>query len=366
MSADLSQVLYDGIGSFPASDVPAQTPAQRTAQLTVTVVLVAGPFAGLVAAVWLLWGHAVGIADIGLAMFFYLLTAFGVTVGFHRCLTHRSFTARPALRIVLAVAGSMSFQGEVNGWVAVHRRHHAFTDRPGDPHSPYRYGSGPGGQLRGLMHAHAGWLFGNDPTSRQTYAPDMLADPAMRAISKAFPALCVASLALPFGIGWAIGGARGALLAILWAGLVRIFLLQHVTWSINSLCHLLGSRPFATRRHDRATNLWPLAVLSLGESWHNTHHSDPSCARHGVDRGQLDLSAELIRVFEHAGWVTGVRWPNTARLDSHRRRPDGPARHAPASNIPAAAALEDERSGPLAKPAPAHAQVLATTPDSGR
>ena len=203
MSAETSGIPYDGTGSFPASDAPAQTPGQRASQLGFTILLVAGPFVGLVAAVWLLWGHGIGFADVGLAAFFYLLTAFGVTVGFHRCLTHRSFTAKPALRIVLAIAGSLSFQGEVNGWVAVHRRHHAFTDRPGDPHSPYRYGTGPAGQVRGLLHAHAGWLLGNDPTSRQAYAPDMLADPAMRAISRAFPVLCVVSLALPFSIGWA-------------------------------------------------------------------------------------------------------------------------------------------------------------------
>jgi stearoyl-CoA desaturase (delta-9 desaturase) len=312
---------YDGHSSFAVADVPPQTPAQRVLQITVTAVLVVGPFAGLVAAVWLLWGRGVGYSDAGLALFFYFLTGFGVTVGFHRCLTHRSFTARPGLRVALALAGSMSFQGEVNGWVAVHRRHHAFTDRPGDPHSPYRYGTGAVGQLRGLLHAHAGWLFRNDPTSRQSYAPDMLADPAMRAISKAFPALCVVSLAIPFGIGWAIGGGRGALLALVWAGLVRIFLLQHVTWSVNSLCHLLGSRPYTTRRHDRATNLWPLALLSFGESWHNTHHSDPACARHGVDRGQIDLSAGLIRVFERLGWATAVRWPSAARLEKHRRQP---------------------------------------------
>jgi stearoyl-CoA desaturase (Delta-9 desaturase) len=262
----------------------------------------------------------VGLADLGLAAFLYLVTGFGVTVGFHRGLTHRSFRARPALRVALAVAGSMSFQGNVIGWVATHRRHHAFTDEPGDPHSPYRYGSGPAGQLRGVLHAHVGWLFGNDPTSQQQYAPDLLADPAMRRVSRAFPVLCAVSLALPFAAGWVLGGLRGALLALLWGGLVRVFLLQHATWSVNSLCHLLGSRPFTTRRHDRATNLWPLALLSLGDSWHNMHHSDPACARHGVDRGQLDLSAGLIRVLERAGWATAVRWPVPARLREHRRR----------------------------------------------
>jgi stearoyl-CoA desaturase (delta-9 desaturase) len=332
ISAGSTPIHYDGTSSFAVSGLPAPSPAQRAIQLTVTALIVGGPFAGLAAALWLLWGHGVGFADVGLAVFLYLVTGLGVTVGFHRCLTHRSFTARPALRVALAVAGSMSFQGDVNGWVATHRRHHAFTDRPGDPHSPYRHGTGPGGQLRGVLHAHVGWLFGHDPTSARSYAPDMLADRAMRAVSRAFPALCAASLVLPFAIGWAIGGVRAAVLALLWAGLVRIFLLQHVTWSVNSLCHLLGSRPFTTRRHDRATNLWPLAVLSLGESWHNMHHSDPTCARHGVDRGQLDLSAGLIRLFENAGWATDVRWPIATRLEHHRRRMGGAAVHAETSS----------------------------------
>jgi stearoyl-CoA desaturase (delta-9 desaturase) len=319
MSADVLPVPYDGTVPFPAAELPPPGRAGRAIQLTVMAAIVVVPFAGLIAAVWLLWGHGVGPAYLGLAAFFYLLTGFGVTTGFHRCFTHRAYTARPALRAALAIAGSMSFQGDVSSWVAVHRRHHAFSDRPGDPHSPYRYGTGAAGQLRGVAHAHVGWLLGHDPTSRQAYAPDMLADPAMRAISAAFPALCLISLAAPFGIGWAIGGARGALLALLWAGLARVFLLQHVTWSVNSLCHVLGTRPFTTRRHDRATNLWPMAVLSLGESWHNMHHSDPTCARHGVDRGQIDLSAELIRLYEHAGWATDVRWPSPARLNQHRQ-----------------------------------------------
>jgi stearoyl-CoA desaturase (delta-9 desaturase) len=315
-----SATVYDGIGSFPDVAAPPRTRTQRTVQLTATGLIVVGPLAGLAAAIWLLWGRGVGLTDIVLAAFFYLVTGFGVAVGFHRCLTHRSFVARPVLRTALAIAGSMSFEGDVIGWVATHRRHHAFTDRPGDPHSPYRYGTGPGGQLRGLLYAHVGWLLTNDPTSRERFAPDMLADPIMRRVSRAFPALSAVSLALPFGLGWAIGGSlRAALLALVWAGLVRVCLLQHVTWSVNSLCHVLGDRPFTTREHDRATNLWPLAVLSLGESWHNMHHSEPSCARHGVDRGQVDLSAALIGVFERFRWVTAVHWPSPARLAQHRQ-----------------------------------------------
>jgi stearoyl-CoA desaturase (delta-9 desaturase) len=164
-----------------------------------------------------------------------------------------------------------------------------------------------------------GWLLRDDPTPVERYAPDMAADPVMRRISAAFPALCVASLGLPFAVGWAIGGSwHTAVAALLWAGLVRVTLLQHVTWSVNSLCHVIGNRPFTTRQYDRATNLWPLAVLSLGESWHNMHHSDPSCARHGADPRQVDISAAVIRIFERLGWATGVRWPCPARMDSRR------------------------------------------------
>jgi stearoyl-CoA desaturase (Delta-9 desaturase) len=308
VTAPMAATPYDGIGVFPTAGAPSQTGPQRAVQLAVTGLIVVGPFAGLAVALWLWWGRGVGMTDVGLGALFYLFTGFGATVGFHRCLTHRSFTARRGLRVALAVAGSMAFEGDVIGWVATHRRHHAFTDRPGDPHSPYRYGTGPAGQLRGMLHAHVGWLFGNDPTSQQRYAPDLLADPAIVRVARAFPALCTASLVLPFAAGWAIGGSwRTALAALLWAGLVRVLLLQHVTWSVNSLCHLLGSRPFATRRHDRATNLWPLAVLSLGESWHNMHHSDPACARHGVDRGQVTTPGQELTASQETGRGTG--WP---------------------------------------------------------
>ena len=317
----MSAVPYDGVSPFPSDQPPVTHSAHWFALMSATSVIVVGPFAGLAVAIWSLWGRGVGTLDLVLAAVLYLVTGFGVTAGFHRCLTHRSFVARPALRVALAVAGSMSFQGEPIGWIAIHRRHHAFTDRPGDPHSPYRYGSGPVGQLRGLFSAHMGWLFRSDPTSSQRYAPDLLADRAMRRVSHAFPLLCVASLALPALAGWAISGGsmRAAWTALIWAGLVRILVLQHVTWSVNSLCHLIGNRPYPTRRHDRATNLWPLALISLGESWHNTHHADPTCARHGVDRGQIDPTAAVIRLFERFGWAGDVRWPRATGLARPRR-----------------------------------------------
>jgi stearoyl-CoA desaturase (Delta-9 desaturase) len=310
---------YDGSVPFPGSARPLPSVGGRfRAAVTAAIVLV--PFAGLAVAVWLAWGHGLGLADALLALGFYVVTGLGISVGFHRLFTHRSFTAARPLRLALAVAGSMSFEGDVIGWVAIHRRHHAFTDRPGDPHSPYRYGTSVAGQLRGLAHAHAGWLLRDDPSPPARYAPDMLADPAMRTISRGFPVLSAVSLALPLAAGLVIGGTwHAALTALLWAGLVRVAVLQHVTWSVNSLCHVFGTRPFTTRRHDRATNLWPLALVSFGESWHNMHHSDPACARHGADRGQVDISAGLIRIFEHLGWATGVRWPVPGRLAAHRR-----------------------------------------------
>ncbi|WP_042374508.1 acyl-CoA desaturase [Streptacidiphilus neutrinimicus] len=310
---------YDGTSPFPRNE-SADRHRVPPWQLAGTAVVVAFPFLALATAIGLLWGSAVGPADLILAAALYSFTGLGVTVGFHRGLTHGSFTPNRPLKIAMAIAGSMSFQGDVIAWVATHRRHHAFTDRPGDPHSPFRFGTSLGGELHGLVHAHVGWLFTSDTTPPSRYAPDILADPDLRAVSRAFPALCVLSLALPFGLGWAVSGRlHGALTALVWAGLLRVALLQHVTWSVNSLCHMIGSRPFRTRRFDRATNLWPLALLSFGESWHNLHHSDPTCARHGVDRGQIDLSATVIRLLERVGQIHHVHWPLEDRLATRRQ-----------------------------------------------
>jgi stearoyl-CoA desaturase (Delta-9 desaturase) len=322
---------YSGIEPFPGSAGGAGKATRRLRVMSAGLI-VAVPFAGLATAVALLWGHGIGLTDALLAAAMYTVTGLGVTVGFHRLITHRSFTARPWLRIALAVAGSMSFQGDVITWAAAHRRHHAFTDQPGDPHSPYRYGTGTVGQLRGLVHAHVGWLFRDDPTPTTRYVPDLLADPAMARVARAFPALSAVSLILPFAAGWAIGGnLRAAWIALLWAGLVRVLVLHHVTWSVNSLCHMFGTRPHRVRRFDRSADLWPLALISFGESWHNGHHAAPACARHGSRPHQIDPSATLIRIFERFGWATSVHWPKPQRTDADQpglpgRRPGGPAR----------------------------------------
>jgi stearoyl-CoA desaturase (delta-9 desaturase) len=221
------------------------------------------------------------------------------------------------LRVALAVCGSLALEGPVITWVADHRRHHAFSDREGDPHSPWRYGASVGGLAKGLFYAHCGWLFERATTNQARFAPDLLADKDIRRVDRWFPTLAMASLLAPAALGLVLTGSWwGAVTAYFWASLVRIALLHHVTWSINSICHVYGERPFATRNDDRAANFWPLAVISFGENWHNSHHADPTCARHGVLRGQLDPSARIIRWLEQAGWVYDVRWPRRDKLEA--------------------------------------------------
>jgi stearoyl-CoA desaturase (delta-9 desaturase) len=278
------------------------------------------PFLALAAVVPVVWGWGLTWTDVVLATVFYVLTVLGVTVGYHRHFTHGSFKATRPLRIALAVVGCMAIQGPVVQWVADHRRHHAFSDRAGDPHSPWRYGNTTGALVKGMFHAHIGWLFDRRQTNPARYAPDLLKDRPLRITSRLFVVWAFLSLALPTAIGGLVTGSwAGAWSAFFWAGLVRVALSHHVTWSINSLCHTIGSRPFAAR--DRSTNLWPLALLSMGESWHNLHHADPTCARHGVLRGQVDVSARVIWVFEKLGWARDVKWPDPVRLAAKRRRP---------------------------------------------
>jgi len=271
------------------------------------------PLLAVAAAVPLAWGWGLSWVDIGLAIGFYFFTCLGVTVGFHRYFTHGAFKANRALRIALAVSGSMAMQGPVVGWVADHRRHHAYADRDGDPHSPWRFGTSPAALAKGFWHAHMGWMFGRDKTNPRRFAPDLLADRDITRVDALFPALTIATLLGPALLGGLITMSWwGALTAFFWAGLIRVALLHHVTWSVNSICHLIGDRPYAAR--DKSANFWPLAILSCGESWHNSHHADPTGARHGVRRGQIDISARLIWIFEKLGWVSQVRWPKPERL----------------------------------------------------
>jgi stearoyl-CoA desaturase (Delta-9 desaturase) len=307
----------------PAPPTQAPTPAvgpkpltdgrrDRTSQFTVyffsivplLAVLVAVPFA---------WGWGLTWTDVIIAAGFYVLTGLAITVGFHRYFTHGAFTANRGLRVALATAGQMSLQGPVIIWVADHRRHHAFSDREGDPHSPWLYGTSMTAVAKGFWHAHMGWLFDRDMTNQQRFAPDLLADRDVARVNSHFIACTVVTLTAPAIIGGLLTWSwYGALTAFFWASLVRIALLHHVTWSVNSICHLIGERPFSAR--DRSANFWPLAVMSFGESWHNLHHADPTCARHGVLRGQIDISARTIWLLEKVGWATKVRWPSPQRL----------------------------------------------------
>ena len=271
------------------------------------------PFLAVLAAVPVAWGGWLTWTDVAIAAVFYVVSGLGITVGFHRYFTHGSFKAKRWLRVTLAVAGSLAVEGDIIQWVADHRRHHAFSDQEGDPHSPWRFGTGYWALAKGLFFAHLGWMFSRELSNRGRFAPDLLADKDIRRVGQLFPLwVAVSTLGPALAGGLITLSWQGAVTAFFWAGIVRIGLLHHVTWSINSVCHVYGERPFDSR--DKATNFWPLALLSFGESWHNLHHADPTCARHGVLRGQIDISARVIWLFEKIGAASDVKWPRPERL----------------------------------------------------
>jgi stearoyl-CoA desaturase (Delta-9 desaturase) len=275
---------------------------ERNANLAAVLV----PFAAFGAAVALLWNDLVGPTDLIVFAVMYLLTGFGVTIGYHRLLTHRAFDAPRPVRYTLAMLGQMAVQGSVIDWVADHRKHHAFTDEDGDPHSPHGHGGGLRGALHGLFHAHMGWLFLTQGSAeKRRYARDLLDDPGMRRISKAFLPTVALGLALPFVLGLALTGTlSGGLTALLWGGFVRVFLLHHVTWSINSVCHFFGRRRFAL--DDHSTNVFWLALPSLGESWHHNHHAFPRSAHHGMRWWEVDVSGLIILAMKRLGLARDV------------------------------------------------------------
>jgi stearoyl-CoA desaturase (delta-9 desaturase) len=266
------------------------------------------PVIGLIVAIVLLWNRAIGPLELGLLVGFYVFTCLGVTLGYHRMFTHRAFESSRAFRAIIAVIGSMAVEGSVITWVADHRKHHAFTDQIGDPHSPHLSGPGFSGAVKGLWHAHIGWLFESVGTAdRERFAGDLVKDGVLRAVDKLFWVWVILSMAIPFAIGWAIGGGLGtALTALLWGGFVRIFLLHHVTWSVNSICHFVGRRRFDTE--DESRNVFWLSVLSMGEAWHHNHHAFPTSAFHGLRLWErlTDPTGLVISLLERLGVVWNV------------------------------------------------------------
>jgi stearoyl-CoA desaturase (delta-9 desaturase) len=274
----------------------------------INLIGVALPFAALVAAIALLWNRAIGPLELSLMIGFYVITCLGVTLGYHRMFTHRAFEASRTFRTVIAILGSMAVEGSVITWVADHRKHHAFTDKEGDPHSPHLSGPGVWGALRGLWHAHIGWLFETVGTSdKERFAPDLVKDRALQIVDKLFFLWITLTFAIPFALGWIIGGGLGAALtALLWGGLVRVFLLHHVTWSINSICHFFGRKRFDVE--DESRNVFWLAPLSMGEAWHHNHHAFPTSAFHGLRWWEklADPTGLVIALLEKLGLVWNV------------------------------------------------------------
>ena len=274
----------------------------------VNLVGVSVPPIGLIAAIVLLWNRAVGPLELALMVSLYVVTCLGVTLGYHRMFTHRAFESSRAFRAIIAVLGSMAVEGSVITWVADHRKHHTFTDQEGDPHSPHLAGPGFWGAVKGLWHAHLGWLFETVGTAeRERFAPDLLKDRVLQVVDKLFFVWVAVSFAIPFVLGWLIGGGLGAALtALLWGGLVRVFLLHHVTWSINSVCHFFGRKRFNI--DDESRNVFWLAPFSMGESWHHNHHAFPTSAFHGLSRWErvADPTGLLIALLEKLGVVWNV------------------------------------------------------------
>jgi stearoyl-CoA desaturase (Delta-9 desaturase) len=285
-----------------------QLPVLENVDRAITGLITALPPLLLVLAGWQVWNRELHWRDVVIFLISYVPIGLGITVGFHRLLTHRSFKTSAWLRGLLGILGTMAVEGPVISWVADHRKHHAYSDRLGDPHSPHvGHGRGWRGGLQGLAHAHVGWLFNHAQRgSRERFAPDLLSDPVIRFVDRTFLLWSLVGLAIPFAMGALIGGSLDAgLEGMLWGGAVRVFVLHHVTYSINSLCHFFGRRRFAT--DDQSQNLAWLAPFSLGEAWHNNHHAFPTSAIHGIGRSELDISGLVISALERAGLVWEVQ-----------------------------------------------------------
>jgi stearoyl-CoA desaturase (delta-9 desaturase) len=304
----MTQAQMTPRAAVAAPDVGEVEPvAHETRDRLITGFVTVVPFFALGIVGWQLWNDLLRPSDVAVFLIMYLFTGLGVTVGFHRHFTHRSFKTSKPLRALLAIMGSTAIEGPVTAWVADHRKHHAFSDKEGDPHSPHvGHEGGWRGAFTGLFHAHVGWLFIHTHRgAKARYAPDLIADPVVRFVDRTFVLWVVTGLAMAFGLGWLIGGSVGAgLTGLLWGGGVRMLVVHHVTYSINSLCHFFGERRFPT--DDESRNLLWLAIPTLGESWHNNHHAFPTAAGHGLRRRDIDPSGAVIRLLERLGLVWDV------------------------------------------------------------
>jgi stearoyl-CoA desaturase (delta-9 desaturase) len=297
----------------------APPPKLPVSVLVTNLAGVTTPVLGVVAAMIFSWGWGFSGVDLALLLTFYLLTALGITVGFHRLFTHRSFRTHRVVEGILGVLGSMAAQGTLLQWVAQHRRHHAHSDQPGDPHSPHLHGDGLRGFWRGLWHAHLGWIFLPDAPDLERYVPDLRASRLLRVISAWSLAWVFLGLLLPAALGgFLTSGWPGLWTGLIWGGLVRIFLVHHVTWSVNSVCHLWGTRPY--RSDDESRNNFIFGVLALGEGWHHTHHVFPTSARHGLRWWQIDVSYYFICALQFTGLARDVKVPSRRLQHRARRR----------------------------------------------
>jgi len=295
---------------------------QRVAMLC-TVIL---PFLGLLGAIYLLWhrtnglfGYGIGWPEIIAMIVMYSIGGFGVTIGYHRLLTHRSFETSRTVRLLLAISGSVAAQGMAIRWCATHRRHHQLADLEGDPHSPHLHGRhGLIGLLKGLWHAHIGWTFEADRPNLARSVSDLLEDRALLIVDQLYLLWVALGIFVPaVALGLWYHSWEGFFSGMIWGGLLRIFLMLHVTWSINSVCHVFGTRPF--KNTDHSTNNFPIAIVSLGEGWHNNHHAFPTSARHGLRWWQFDSSYEIIRLMSKVGLVWNVRVPNQEAMNAKLR-----------------------------------------------
>ncbi|MBD2534576.1 acyl-CoA desaturase [Nostoc flagelliforme FACHB-838] len=314
---DCTIKLEPAIGSPRKNQITIENEQLQELQRRFALAIVLIPFLGSILAIGLLYVSGIGLVEIALLISMYALTTVGVSVGFHRHFAHRAFKTKQVIRITLAILGSMAAQGPIIFWVATHRRHHQYSDLPGDPHSPRLYEDGIRGHLLGLWHAHVGWLFDSDVTNSVLFAKDLLPDIAIARVNRLYLIWVILGLAIPAVLGGILTGTSiGAFQGFMWGGIVRIFLAHNATWSLNSITHVFGRRSFDS--HDYSRNIGWLAILTVGEGWHNNHHAFPNSARFGLKWWQIDQGYWVIRALEVAGMVWDVKVPTAGMIEAKK------------------------------------------------